>query len=86
MAIHQAALDRFKGATFTVDTFVRVFEQINAAYDEFGPVFDIDKLILPLDYQKDGEEVKPDELIPVITIGLRRPTQPDFPVLPREDG
>lgn len=71
MAINQIALDRLKASTFTITTFVKVMEQMLQSRDMLG-CDDLNiPLSIPIDYQADGDEVEPNDMIPYIIIGLR---------------
>ncbi len=68
MPINEEALGRLKTATFTSTTFAEVMAQICEARDLYGA----GDTQLTLDYQSKDTVVKPGEMIPVITIGLRQ--------------
>jgi len=75
MQLNQAAMERLKAATFTPETFVEVAKQMTEAQERFGTFAPSQ---LPLDYQEDGDEVEPGDMIPVILIGIRPATmEPD---------
>jgi hypothetical protein len=73
MQINKAASERLLTALFTPATFVEVAEQMILAQEKFGTFAPSQ---LPLDYQHDGDEVKPGDMIPVIIIGVRPATLP----------
>ncbi len=72
MQLNKAARERLLKATFKPETFVEVAGQMIMAQAKFG-MFAPSQL--PLDYQKDGDEVEPGDMIPVILIGIRPATK-----------
>lgn len=68
MPINEQALEKLKAATFTATTFANVMAQMCEARDLLGA----GDTQLTLDYQSEDTVVKPGDMIPVITIGLRQ--------------
>jgi len=73
MQLNKAARERLLTATFNAKTFVEVAEQMTLAQEKFGTFAPSQ---LPIDYQRDDDEVKPGDMIPVILIGVRPATLP----------
>lgn len=72
MKLNKAARERLLAATFNSTTFVEVAEQMVEGQERFGTFAPSQ---LPLDYQHDGDEVEPGDMIPVILIGIRPATK-----------
>jgi hypothetical protein len=73
MQLNEASRERLLAATFTPETFIKVIEQMILGQEKFGTFAPTQ---LPLDYQHDGDEVRPGDMIPVIMIGIRPATLP----------
>lgn len=85
MPINQAALEKVKAAKMRGESFAMVFESFGAILDVTGAA----EASMTFDYQHDDIEVKPGDLIPFVTVGLRQATIKKFAadeVLERADG
>lgn len=67
MPINTEALERVRTAKFTGENFVEIMEHMCAARDLLGA----GDTQFSLDYQGADTDIKPGDMIPVITIGLR---------------
>ena len=72
MQLNKAARERLLGAKFNSATFIEVAAQMVEGQKKFGTFAPSQ---LPLDYQQDGDEVEPGDMIPVILIGIRPATK-----------
>ncbi len=70
MQINEQAMKRLRESSITPEAFCKTMEQICDANNLFGS----DSTQLTLDYQSKEVVVQPNDLIPVITIGLRQVT------------
>ena len=68
--INQAALEKVKTATMRGDAFAKICEGLDQMLDVTGAA----ETHVTFDYQHDDIEVKPGELVPFITIGVRQAT------------
>ena len=72
MPVQKEALEKVRTAKMTGENFATVIGTLATSLELTGAA----ETHLTLDYQHDDMEVKPGDMIPVITIGLRQATIP----------
>lgn len=65
--INKQALERLKKATFTPQTIATLLEGLASVIEVMGS----STSQFQLDYQHQGDELEPGDMIPFVTIGLR---------------
>jgi hypothetical protein len=73
MPVHQATFDRLRAAKISGDGLATILEQMAAGIEMLGAATSQ----LQLDWQQPDDELREDDLLPVVTLSLR-------PALPEE--
>jgi hypothetical protein len=68
MQIYEESLRRLRQSTLNSEHFVEAFKRLEEAVNKFG----VPQAAIDLVYVSEADELGPDELVPVITVALRR--------------
>jgi hypothetical protein len=68
MRIYKESLRRLRQSSLNPEHFIDVFKRLEDAVNKSG----VPQAVIELVYVSDADEVGPDDLVPVITVALRR--------------